>query len=255
MSKIRIEKSAVDPSACVSEAWELVKPNYALFIIMGIIVAFVPTVLGLIPYAGDGLSILSAGPLLCGYYFAFLQAMRREPVAVNSLAEGFGKFLPAVLTTLIVSVPALVYAAIIYLFFVARGTDSSGISIFGGGATPLIVVSALIIYVITLILHALTFFMMPLIADRSITFADAFKLSIEGVANNPGGIIILLILQFLLGLAGALALCIGIFFVIPIIYGSNIIAYKKVFPDDSNGMFEENPPQPDSYGSSFGKFE
>lgn len=253
MSEIKIEQNAIDPSNCISEAWQLVKEDYGLFIIMGIVVAVVPSILGMIPYAGNGLSILSAGPLLCGYYFAMLQKRRGEVVAFNSLAEGFGKLVPAVLTTLIVAVPGLIYAGIIYLLYVGKAVEPSELSVFGGTSASFII-SAVIVYLITLVLHVLSFFMMPIIADRNVGVIEAFKLSVEGVTKNVGGVIVLLILQILIALLGVLALCIGIFFVIPIVYASNIIAYKKVFPDVQNN-FNDMPPQPDVYGSSYGKFE
>ena len=57
----------------------------------------------------------------------------------------------------------------------------------------------------------------------------------------------LFIFEFLLALAGVLALCIGIFFVIPIIYAANAFAYRQVFPWVRDN-FNMAPPPPTAYG-------
>ena len=87
--------------------------------------------------------------------------------------------------------------------------------------------------------------------EHDIGAIDAIKLSVRAATSNIGGLILLFILEFLVALVGLLALCIGIFFVIPIIYAANAFAYRQVFPLIEQN-FNMNPPPPGAYGSSFG---
>jgi uncharacterized membrane protein len=107
-------------------------------------------------------------------------------------------------------------------------------------------------YLISLALQLLLFFALPLIADHNLTFGDAVKLSASSVMSNLGGLIVLLILEILISIAGMFAFCIGIFFVLPVISAANIIAYRQVFPEAEQD-FPNMPPSPDSYGSTYGR--
>lgn len=254
MSDVQIESGAIDAPGCISEGWQLVKPDYGLFILMGLLFAVITIIVSYIPYIGSFLNILISAPLLCGIYIALLMRRRGEIVTFGTMFEGFRSFLPAVLATLIPSLPALILGVVIGLMVntTAATTASGGRFPFGQGLSAFLVISAIVVYLIVLVLQILMFFALPLIADRNLGIADAVKLSLEGATKNFGGIFVLLLLEGLLAIAGVLALCIGILFVIPIIYAANIIAYKSVFPDNNDNSPYNEPPRPDAYDGNFG---
>jgi len=81
---------------------------------------------------------------------------------------------------------------------------------------------------------------------------DAMKLSAKAATSNVGGLVVLFIFESLVALLGFLMLCVGLFFVMPIIYAANAFAYRQVFPLIEQN-FQITPPAPTIYGSSYGR--
>ncbi|MCU1289101.1 MAG: hypothetical protein JWN60_1330 [Acidobacteria bacterium] len=257
MAELEIRESAIDPSNCISEGWALIKPNYGLFLGMSVIMIVITIVVGLIPYIGDLINVFLTGPLLCGVYIALLAKMRSDEPNFAMFFEGFSRFLPAMLITLIPLIPWLILALFAYLF-VSFGSDQAadaaalqGLESIFGILTPVLIVSYIGAFLVSLALQILLFFALPLVAEHNLNTVDAVKLSLSGAASNFGGIIVLLIFETLIALLGVIALCIGIFFVLPVIYAANIIAYRSVFPAERQTRFD-GPPQPDSYDTNYG---
>lgn len=73
--------------------------------------------------------------------------------------------------------------------------------------------------------------------------------SARAVFRNLGGVAGLIGVNFVLVLAGYAALCIGVYFAIPIIIATNVVAYRRIFPRQNNLQFE--PPPPGVYGGGF----
>jgi uncharacterized membrane protein len=69
--------------------------------------------------------------------------------------------------------------------------------------------------------------------------------SARAVLKNIGGVVGLIVVNFGLVFLGYLALCIGIYFVIPIIIAGQLVAYRRVFPRLNPPNF--NPPPPNIY--------
>ena len=111
---------------------------------------------------------------------------------------------------------------------------------------------ALILIIVGLALRISFFFVYPLIMEYDLGALDAIKMSARAGWSNFGGIFVLIILQALVGLLGFLALCIGVFFVLPIIHASNAIAYRQVFPPPSAGFNSAAPPSPETFGAQYG---
>ena len=88
----------------------------------------------------------------------------------------------------------------------------------------------LVLIVAMVCFHTLLMFSFPLIVDRNLGAFAAMSLSARAVWNNLGGVAGLYGVGFVLGFAGMLAFCVGIYFVIPIIIAGNVLAYRKVFP-------------------------
>lgn len=251
MSELKIESGAIDATDCISQGWELIKSDYAIFILIAFVFLLLTLGIGYIPYIGGILSIAASGPMLCGIYKTMLKKRRGEPISFANAFEGFNNFFPAFVVTLLPVIPSLIFGLVIGL---TMGLTSGSVMGTPGGArgfSALLIVSVLIVYLFVFFLQILMFFALPLIAERDLGIADAVKLSFKGATQNLGGIIVLCILEGLILIGGVIALCIGVLFVLPIIHAANVAAYKSVFPDTENSFFDE-PPQPDYYGGMYG---
>ena len=250
--------SAVNASACISQGWALVTSNPLLFIGMFLVLMVISFVIGLIPYAGAVINLFVSGPLTCGILMAFLAAYRSENPPFSKMFEGYSRFIPAVLIPLIQALPwfILAFFAAGYMAALKAGFPSPTASPNGQVPfDPKIVLPLVLIYLavllLSIIIKVLMFFALPLVADRNIGLVEAVKLSFQASVNNLGGLILLILLEILIAIAGALVCLVGLLFAIPLIYAAEIIAYKQVFPDTQQ-FFNNEPPRPDAYGGVYG---
>lgn len=254
MNTFEFRKGAVNASECISEGWNLIKSNYGLFIGM-IVVEIVIAIIGsLIPYAGSIINLLVGGALTCGIYMALLAQRRGENPPFTLMFEGFSRIVPTTLVALISALPWLIFGAVAYTFIALPNFTPETVDpamIFNRAFLVPLIAGYLAVFFVSMILHILLFFALPLIADRNASIVDAIKSSAAAGLNNAGGLIALFIFEILLIIAGALACGIGIIFVLPIVYAANIVAYKSVFPDDAP-QFNTAPPRPDEYGGTYG---
>lgn len=260
MTNPQYYSGAIDAPGCISNAWELIKPNYWLFfgisLLTYVMIACIPC-----------LNVILIGPVLGGIYFTSLRAMRGEPIDFGMMFKGFEKFVPLMVIGLIQSIPGIIYqifditvrlggaGADIFSgsgsrdisFYQAGGTD---FAIAGGMLAVIIVVG--IVLILFSIAWSITFtFAIPLAMEYDFGPIEAIKLSARAAWSNVGGIILLAILDFLMALVGVLALCFGVFFVLPLIWVGWAFAYRQVFPDLNPMQYRNTPPPPDAY--SFGQ--
>ena len=253
MTNIQFVPSAIDAGGCVSNAWNLVKQNYGMYLgiaLVGMIMA------GCIPC----ISLFLVGPVLGGIYFVFLREMRGEPVEFGMMFKGFDKFVPLMAIGLIQSIPEII-GQILRLFVNlgqlglsgSRGRNaqffqSSGPDVaLASGFLIIILIVAFVFIIFGIVWRVLLFFAVPLAMENDLGPVEAIKLSAKAATSNIGGLIVLFIFEFLIALVGILALCIGIFFVIPILYAANAFAYRQVFPWIEQN-FNMAPPPPTAYG-------
>jgi len=258
MENVEFRKGAVDASACISEGWNFIKPNYGLFLGMVVVNLAIVITASLIPYAGDIINLIVSGALTCGIYIALLAQLRRQNVPFSLMFEGFSRVVPTTLVTLIASIPWLIFGLIIgYIVTLPKMTPGAEnpaeimAAILNRNFIVPLVLTYLAALAVSLVFSLLLFFALPLIADRNAGIGDAIKLSVDAALNNIGGIVVLLIFEILLSFAGVLACGIGIIFVLPVIYAANIAAYKSVFPD-GEPQFNYEPPRPDQNDGTYG---
>lgn len=67
-----------------------------------------------------------------------------------------------------------------------------------------------------------------LIIFSNLNALNAIKYSIKLVAKNPGTVLLVFIVSYLISLLGVFALCIGIFFTLPILYSMYYVLYKNI---------------------------
>lgn len=249
-------KGAIDASGCLSNAWEMIKPNYWLFfgisLLAYVLIACIPC-----------LNVFLMGPVMGGVYYTAFRAMRREPVDFGMMFKGFEKFVPLMVVGLIQAIPSIIYQGVdisfrvgnVGLSSILRGRTGSGdgdIAIAGGFLALIIVVS--VVLMIFAIVWGITFaFAIPIMVENDFGPMEALKLSARASWSNVGGIIVLAILSFLVAFVGVLALCVGILFVLPVIWVAWAFAYRQVFPDLGPPAYRYDPPSPDAYQGNFGQ--
>lgn len=257
MTNIQFYKGVIDAPGCISNGWNLLKPNYWMYFGIAIIAMILA---GCIPC----ISLFLVGPILGGVFYVILREMRGEPVEFGMMFKGFEKFVPLMVIGLVQSIPEIIGQILRITIDLGRlGVSSGGrgngnfyqgsdaAPLLAGGLLILALVVGLVFLVIGITWRVLLFFAIPLAMEHDLGPVDAMKLSAKAAMSNVGGLIVLFILEGLVALLGVLALCIGVFFVIPIIYAANAFAYRQVFPM-LNQSFQTVPP-PGTYGGNFGQ--
>ena len=110
--EIPYKRKAVDPVECIKAGWELVKPQYWLFVGMTFVAFFIGSAVPL--------GILM-GPMMCGIYLTCFARRRREPVEFGLLFKGFDFFGPSVIATLLHALPIIAILVPTYTLFSVAG--------------------------------------------------------------------------------------------------------------------------------------
>jgi len=254
MRNIDFYPSAIDAGGCISNGWNLVKANYGMYLGISLLAMLMA---GCIPC----ISIFLFGPVVGGVYFVYLRVMRGEPVDFGMMFKGFDKFGSLMAIGIIQQIPAIIGQILRITVDVGRigltgGGRSRDLDFFQAakpdlaiatGLLIVVIVVALVFLVFSIIWHILMFFAIPLAMENNLGVGEALKLSARAGKANVGGLILLAIFEGLLIILGMIALCIGIFFVMPLLYAANAFAYRQVFP-----LLGPDTPQQPAYGTGFG---
>ena len=224
------ERGAVRPLECLRGGWRLVTTNYWLFV--GI--TFVGTLL-----AGLGPHGILAGPCICGIYYCLMRHEYGRRVDFGMLFKGFDHFLQSWIATLLMLISMFVVMIPAYIvFFVSfvstiptqprnAPLDEAWLWSFLG----MMGLFYLALLLVVLAVHIAFFFTYPLIVDRGLTGIDAVKTSFRAVAANLPGVVGLVLLNALIGMAGVLCCYVGAILVMPVTFGATLMAYRQAFPD------------------------
>jgi hypothetical protein len=230
--RLGFERGAVRPVECLRAGWDLVKGNYWLFLgltVVGTLLA------GLAPFG------ILAGPMMCGIYYALLRRQRGAPIKFEMLFKGFDYFVQSLIATLLMMIPLMVvlipgYIVVFSIFFATMPMTPPP----GGGPPPgpptaffvAYGVFMLVLVLVSAVVSVAFFFVYPLIVDRKLTGVAAIKTSLRAVGGNLGGVVGLVLLNFLLTFVGLLACYVGAFFVMPVHFAAIAVAYRQVFPEN-----------------------
>ena len=240
MQNTEFRTGVINPVECVKEGFELIKKDYwMLFAIL--------LVGGLI---GGATMYILAGAMFCGIFFAYIKAIDRKPVVFDDLWKGMNYFGPGLVIVLFMVVPAFGYYIFLYFTIFAAVLGGSQAGEAGLiGAFVVVGIIDLVVLIAMVCFHTLLMFALPLLVDRNLGAIDAMKTSASAVWANLGGVAGLVVANFVLIFLGYLALCVGVYFVIPIIIAGNVVAYRRVFPS-LEMRTNMNPPPPSSYNWS-----
>ena len=118
------------------------------------------------------------------------------------------------------------------------------------GAVILIFLIVMVVIMLIWIAWSTTFlFVIPLTFEHDLKPLDAIKVSARAGWGNFGGLIVMNIMLFLVGVLGMLMLCVGIFLIsIPVTLIAHAVAYRRIFPRIQNNFGNMMPPPPSVYG-------
>lgn len=237
MQNTEFRTGVISPVECVKEGFELIKKDYWLLFAIGLVGGVI----------GGFTMYILAGAMIAGIMIAYLKAIDGKPVVFDDLWKGMEYFGSGLVVMLILVVPAIAYYIFAYFTFVVAivgGAQAGEAGVVG--ALIMIGIIDLLVLIAMVCFHTLLTFSFPLLVDRKLGAIDAMKTSARAVWQNLGGVAGLVVVNIGLMFLGYLALCVGLYFVIPIMIAGNVVAYRRVFPslDQSTRL---TPPPPDSY--------
>lgn len=234
MGNTQFRTGVISPIECFKEGFELIKPSF--WLLLGI------TIVGSL-IAGFSMYVLMGG-MLCGIFHCYLKKIDGKPLVFDDLWKGFQWWLPGLVVAAFIVIPILIVYGVIYIpVFIAIGMGSK---MSEDELITLLVVVGIVDFVFVLIMvcfHTLLMFSFPLIADRGLGGFEAMKTSMKAVWGNLSGVVGIIVCGMGLMIAGYLALCLGIYFAIPILVAGQMVAYRKVFPAlPENNLSPSSPP-------------
>ena len=224
-----IRRGVISPMECLKEGWAGIKDQYWLFFGIMFVGLFI----------GSAVPVVLYGPMMCGVFLCLLRKLRGQPVEFAMLFKGFDYFMPGLVAAAIQSIPMFVvlvpFYIIMFVLMMASAPSGRGSSEEASAyvLTVVLLYFAFLVVVLIVSLVIMIFFLFPyaLIVDRKMSGLDAVKLSIKAGTANFGGIFALLLLNFLLVIAGVFVCYVGAFFTLPLSWASYATAYRKIFGD------------------------
>ncbi len=253
VNQIEFKAGTINAGDCVTNAWQDIREDYWFYFGVSIVAWLISFASGMIPVLSIIIAPIIGGPLFAGVFAVFLAKADGEKKEFGGLFDGFKKFLPAMIVGLVLSIPGILLQ--VYQLVM---TIRQFVAIFSGGMSPetlsrdpfptLVIGLYVFLLVYGLTVGLLLFFSLFLIMDHGLNARDAITLSARAAYANLGGLILLVIIEGLLLIAGALACLLGIFFIMPMVYLVSANAYRQVFPRaGSRAQPVLTPPSPDVY--------
>jgi hypothetical protein len=210
----------------VARAWTAVSGNLLPAVGITALAYLAMVIAGFIPCLGSIINIVVQGPILGGLYIYFLKLLRTNNATFEDALSGFSMFLPLLLYTIVSSlllVFAMVPSGIIFFVGAWLGEQNEVLGFL------VMAVAGIVAFVPLVYLAVSWVFSVPLIVDKRFDFWPAMELSRKVVAKRFFNVFGLLIVSFGIVLAGALALCVGIFVAAPLCLAALAAAYDDLF--------------------------
>jgi hypothetical protein len=240
MQNTEFKVGVIKPVECYKEGWELIKSDYWLL--------FAITLVGVL--IGGATMYVLLGTMICGIFYCFLQKIDGKPVLFDDLFKSFKYFMPSLLVTALIVVPMIIVFTVMYIPFIfamvmgPKLSESELITMLVGTlAVDAVIMLGMVCF------HTLLMFAFPLIVDRNLSGWQSVKTSAKAVWANLGGVTGLIACQIGLTFVGYLALCIGVYFMIPILFAGMLVGYRKIFPNLNQQNFN-TPPPPNTYNNA-----
>lgn len=182
----------------ISRAWQIVSADLTTFVLLGLIYLAIIGVAATTVIGG----FLVAGPLSVGFFLIVFNRMRGKPINIGDIAKGFDYFIPAVLSSILVSA----FSGIGFVFCIIPG----------------IIVAAL--YLLT----------PAFILEKKLDFWEAMEASRKASSGHVFELVIFVLLIGLINLLGVLTCVVGLLITVPLTFVATALAY-----DDLVGITRE----------------
>ena len=213
----------------LARAWATVGANFWPCVGVTLLVYLAMMVSQQIPCIGFFASFVMTGPLFGGLYLYFLRQLRGQPAVLADAFSGFNKphFGRLALTSTVVTLITIAVMAVL----IGPGVALNWSAIQEKSSTPPIgfIVWCLVAVLPLMYLSVAWLFSYALVIDRGLEFWPAMQLSRKVVNMNLGGWFLFILVLGLLSMAGVLALCVGIFVVLPVSMCSLMVIYEDIF--------------------------
>jgi uncharacterized membrane protein len=251
----------LDIGGCVSRGWELVKNNFGTLFVSFAIMLVISMVAGgllngifsLLPQKIEvvrqivHLLVVAAlapimGPLTAGVYYLFIRAHRGQAISIGEMFIGFQNFFKELfvgylVVTLVIGVCMIPYNVVNDLKVLGileqmRHAQPAEVQNLVAQLWPALfsTLPVLLICLIPITYLSVNWqFTLPLIIDKQIPFWTAMKTSWKMVHKHWWQVFGLTVVVGLVGIAGALACCVGVLVTIPIGIGAMMFAYETIF--------------------------
>jgi hypothetical protein len=227
LARVTSREYSVDIGSCLGRAWELTKANFWLLVGATLVVHFCQGAAGAIPFLGYCAGPVLQGPLMGGLYLLYLKLARKEDGQFGDAFSGFSNFVQLMLVSVVTTI--LIYAwfvpAFACFFFSAQSRNESLMIV--AAILALVALPGAAYFGIAWILAFL------LVVDKKYEFWTALNVSRKIVNKCWWSMLGLMIVVFLIQLLGFLALCVGIFVTLTLIYGSVVYAYEDIVRGES----------------------
>jgi len=231
-----IRRARLEFFSLIERTNELIRGDYWLFVGITTVGYLIGTLVPL---------YILYGPMLCGIFLAFRNKQQGQPVAFDNLFRGFDWFLPSLLVSLAFAGVMLVitFPLSLIFVFVALGLQHSGGGMeenWGwfiasmGAFYPLILVLVSIVFAIFL-------YACPLIMDRGLSASEALSASWRGFWTNLWGTFKIAVCCGFLVFLGMMCCYVGVFFILPHVFGVIWLTYQEVFEEPIRGDSASDP--------------
>lgn len=223
----------LDIGACLGSSFELWKSNFLPLVGVTLLVIIVQCVANMIPVLGIFSALLLNGVFYGGVYYYYLGKIRGEHRDVGDAFAGFtrsfGSLLVASLITSLVSFALmLVFCAPLVMFFVRTlmhsGQPITGLPAFG----PLGLIGILAGFVVIIYISVAWAFTFALIVDRGLRPWTAMEVSRRVISKQWFRVFCVLFVGALLTMLGVIALFVGVFLTLPLMFGAVMYAYEAL---------------------------
>jgi hypothetical protein len=231
---------ATSVGGCFSRTWEVYKAAFWPCLGVTALAYLILMAVGFIPVVGL-LSIFFVTPqVTAGAYWYFVLRIRGESPGLETLFTGFqqsfgtlaGLGVVQLVVAIVAFVPIGIIVASMGLMHNTETPPVGGLAVLGGGLGVALIASVLVVISLRLILAHIV------VIDLGAGMMDALKLSWRIVGRKIWTMIGLMLLMFLLAIAGTLALVIGLLFVMPM-----FPAMLAQFYEDARNSARGQPPE------------
>jgi uncharacterized membrane protein len=224
----------LDVFGCLDRSFKLWTGNFFPLVGVTLLVIVAAAIAGAIPLVGILSNLLLTGVFYGGLYYYYLGKVRGEPRTVGDAFGGFSMaFVPLMLANLITVainlVLMIVCCAPVFSYFIKAAMQANRhveptLPHFSG----LALVGFAIGFVIMVYLAVSWVFTFPLIIDQRLGPWTAMEVSRRVVSKQWFRVFFVLFLGGIIALLGVIAVFIGVFFTLPLLFGAVVYAYEAL---------------------------